>query len=371
MREKLRQRFALRGKCSSSVGAFGTDQNSRERSAIGELKRTLLDWAFAFPDPECEWRAPAVHEGRLIGGRHRPDVVLATGGPWTSLLVGRQLAKRFRVPFVADFRDPWTANPYHTPPAAFLSQRAKVLEHAVCKSASWIIANTEELAARFREHYPDIAQKVVTITNGFNLRPQTDERDGVDGADRSSSGIELSFFGTLYGNGNPLPLLQAVQGMSDDVGSDQLRLRFVGTWEIPDARCESLARDLEKRGYLRREPPLSHDICLREMSRASLLLIMQPHSPLQIPAKTYEYISTGRPILVLGGDGATANLVENHRLGLCCPNQMPKIKELLYGLVTGRVRIPTPPEQEVGKFHYRNIVGRVAAVLADACEARS
>ena len=166
-----------------------------------------------------------------------------------------------------------------------------------------------------------------------------------------------------------MPLLEAVQDVSDEIGSDQLRLRFVGTWEIPDARCESLARGLEKRGYLRREPPLPHDVCLREMSRASLLLIMQPHSPMQIPAKTYEYISTGRPILVIGGEGATANLVENHRLGLCCPNQVPQIRELLYRLVTGRAKIPMPAEQEVEKFHYRNIVGRVADVLARVCEA--
>ena len=75
-------------------------------------KETLLESLFAFPDPQAAWEMPAILRGAALKGEKRPNVVLATGGPWTSLLVGRGIAQRLSVPLVIDYRDPWTSNPF-------------------------------------------------------------------------------------------------------------------------------------------------------------------------------------------------------------------------------------------------------------------
>jgi len=92
-------------------------------------------------------------------------------------------------------------------------------------------------------------------------------------------------------------------------------------------------------------------------------LILQPGSPLQIPGKIYEYIATGRPLLVIGGEGATARLVDQHRLGVCCPNRTSEIKSLIESLATGQTRIAPPRREERERFAYRSLAGDLASVL--------
>jgi glycosyltransferase involved in cell wall biosynthesis len=325
-------------------------------------KETILDWAFSFPDPECSWFRPAVRSLWRLPSSQCPDVVFATGGPWTSLLVGKRLAERFGVPFIADFRDPWTRNPYYRLPSEFLTEKAKKLECSIVSAAARVVANTEELRELFIAQYPNCRDKIVTITNGFNTNLNANL--GIESSPDSEA-IELSYFGTLYGNGNPLPLLEAVTELveEDSLTSNRFRLRFVGTWEIRDDRCDVLAQALEKQGLLLREPPVPHHLCLQQMSQADVLLIMQPHSPLQTPAKTYEYISTGRPILVLGGEGATANLIKKYGLGRCCPNNAREIKQVLRRLISKEVQIRPPSIEDTIRFHYSRLTGQLAGVL--------
>ena len=340
-----------------------------------DLKNMALDWLFSFPDPQCFWLHPAVKRYSRLARDEYPDVVFATGGPWTSLLIGKALAKQFQVPFVADLRDPWTCNPYIEIRSPFLFQRAVRLERSIYETAARVVANTAELCTKLRSDHPDLGEKFVTITNGFDdvtCNPTTNGKlqQGVHAV--GSPTIELCHFGTVYGKRTPLLLLQAVKELIEEkqFGVDELRIRFRGAWEVTETSCESLARELEQRGTLHREPPVPHDECLRLMMAAEILLILQPASPLQIPGKIYEYIATGRPIVVIGGEGATAHMVERHRLGACCRNEIVDIKAMLSRVLIGQTRIMPPPKEELGRFEYRTLAGDLASVF-DAVTQRS
>jgi hypothetical protein len=162
-----------------------------------------------------------------------------------------------------------------------------------------------------------------------------------------------------------VPLLQACSELLQEgrIRPDNLRLRFVGAWDVVDARCEALARGLERLGILRRERTMSREACLAEMSHSQWLLALQGGFPLQIPAKVYEYVATGRPILVIGGEGATAALIQNERLGVCWPNRSAIIKEELYSLIEGRTSIEAASSRDVQRFHYRALTAQLADVL--------
>ena len=103
------------------------------------------------------------------------------------------------------------------------------------------------------------------------------------------------------------------------------------------------------------------------MARADLLLIFQPGFPLQIPGKIYEYIASRRPLLIIGGEGATGNLVERYRLGACCLNQVAAIKSLLLKFINGQIDIVPPMDADVDRFHYRSLTGELANILDSVC----
>ncbi|MEO5957337.1 MAG: hypothetical protein ABIR36_16830 [Nitrospiraceae bacterium] len=130
-----------------------------------------------------------------------------------------------------------------------------------------------------------------------------------------------------------------------------------------------LAKALEERGVLRLVPPVSHQECLQEMARSNVLLILQPDYPLQVPAKIYEYIVAGRPLLVIGGEGATANLVQRHRLGRCCKNAVQEIKRTLMSILSPESALLAPPA-ETEQFSYRALTGRLAELFDRVCEER-
>ena len=159
---------------------------SAGNSPLSMAKRFLLDWLFSFPDPQCSWIAAVMKHVSSWPREQFPDAIFATGSPWTSLVIGRQLASRFEVPFLADFRDPWAPNAFYHYTSPYLIKKTKLLEESVCSSADWVIANTEELRGQFHTEYPSLERKCITLTNGFHrddfgeadIRPPRLERNG-------------------------------------------------------------------------------------------------------------------------------------------------------------------------------------------------
>lgn len=340
-----------------------------------KLKDLILDWAFAFPDRQCGWYSPAVRNLKGISQREIPDVVLATGGPWTNFLVGHALAEYFNRPLVLDYRDPWNCNPYYSFSSTLLTRKSQESEARVCRAAVHVIANTEELRARLIDEYGELRDRCTWIPNGFDrdVMSRMDLSETSSAAGPGSIGYELCHFGTVYGKRTPRVLLQAMWELfqAGKVKAEMIRLRFVGGWDTTDQECERYAVLLEKQGLLRREPAVPHSACLREMQRSSVLLVLQPDSPLQVPAKIYEYVATGRPLLLIGGEGATANLVDRHALGISTPNQIERIKQLLSELAAGKQKLVPPDPERVNQFEYQSLTGELAAVLDAAHNMRA
>ena len=340
-------------------------------------KECILQWLFYFPDHQQSWLRPAVRQFSQIPPRERPDVVLATGSPWTNLLVGHELAKVYRVPFIADFRDPWIDNPCLSELPRYLSKKSERLERFICQSADRITTTTPELTSRLASRYPEQEGKIITITNGFDEEifkkdiAVYSERDrGPQVYTDKNARLEIAHFGTVYGARNPFHLLAASWELFKEkvLGPDNFLLRFVGAWEVPDTRCNELAEELEHIGIVFREPSMDHALCLTAMSLAQVLLVLQHGFPLQVPGKIYEYIATGRPILVIGGEGATTRLVRRNKLGRCCPNSITEIKETLKGHVTGQSPIKAPQLESTVRFSYRSLTNQLCGVLTEITE---
>lgn len=381
-RERLSQ-LLTQGKISSSTALVAGSPIRSQESAKGPTSsvraclRFLTDALLEFPDPQCHWYRPAVWALAKMPAQERPHAIWATGGPWTSLLVGKRLAQEFNIPFVADFRDPWIGG-FEFFSSKLLHKKATSLERGVCAVAARVILNTEELRLRFCSVYPEWQHKFVTITNGYaeelrSVSPSQGNRGTIartEGGDTPT--LELCHFGTVYGNRSPIALFRAIQELLAEgmVNVFRLRLRFVGAWDVNDSDCTQVAKALEERGVLKLVPPVPHQECLQEMARSDVLLILQPDYPLQVPAKIYEYIVAGRPLLVIGGEGATANLVQRHRLGRCCPNTVQEIKRLLASILLSESALLAPNPTDTEQFSYRALSGRLAELLDRVCEER-
>jgi len=338
------------------------------------LRRSVaagLRMLFAFPDNCAGWFRPGVREGLRLVAELRPDVVLATAPPWTGLLVGAAIAQRAGIPLVADFRDPWTASEKRYADLPGGMGRANRLERRTIGHAARVIANTAEAAVWLKSKYPRDAHKVVAIPNGYDpdLMPAFENETVHDRARSGAEPLEICHFGTVYRARSPTQLLLALSDLAAEHSGatpPPLRVRFIGAWQVNDSETIALAGRLERSGIMTREPALPHAACLHAMRASNALLILQPDLPLQIPGKLYEYIAAGRPLVVVGGEGATASLVTSARLGVCCADERAAIRELFGALARGTRRLSDPDPAASRRFEYRSLAGRLAATLDEA-----
>ncbi len=90
---------------------------------------------------------------------HRPEVVLVTAPPFSTMIVAAEIARKADLPLVLDFRDPWTRVPWGPRnKSRFGQKRATQLERLCVAQAARVILNTDALKSDFLRHYPKWTQ---------------------------------------------------------------------------------------------------------------------------------------------------------------------------------------------------------------------
>ena len=196
----------------------------------------------------------------------------------------------------------------------FKRRKIQRFEHRTVRLADTLIMNTPELLADFENHYDDlIDEKAVAITNGFDPADFAD-LPGPDG--KANGEIVICHTGTFYRQRSPMPFLNALRdAIKSGELSKRFRVRFIGGAGDFAAEVDHFLTENNLDDAVEIVPPIPHRECLRETMRADVLLIVQPVTPVQIPAKIFEYIATKKPILAVSAEGATANVVLENKLG--------------------------------------------------------
>jgi glycosyltransferase involved in cell wall biosynthesis len=226
------------------------------------------------------------------------------------------LKQRYRIPLVADFRDPWVSCPWAPPESPShgpnLRQRWEAhQERRLMREADAIIANTPNTAQALAEVYPLARERITSIPNGFD--PEVFQPPLLLTPKPPDAPITLLHPGQLYAGRDPRPLLRALAGLHRDARSDvRFHLRFIGHLES-DARDYDIAaeaRSLDLGAALSVEPQLPYAHVIEEMRRSDILLLLDtPARRLGVPAKLYEFLGAGRPILSLTEPGSDSDII--------------------------------------------------------------
>ncbi|GMA64677.1 glycosyltransferase [Alicyclobacillus fastidiosus] len=287
---------------------------SRLKRWLKRCKDLLL-----IPDEQVLWAIRAAVVGANVIRREKVSCVFTTSSPVSAHLTGWLLRRWTRVPWVADFRDPWTDNLHFAADGGRASIERR-LERSVLRGATAITTVTDGFALRFAEKYPFVANKTTVIRNGV------DPSDFAELERAPSSGkFTMLYAGILYPKRSPAVFLKALSQAlrSGRIHSDHIRVEFAGVFDYPGSFAN---RELVERLHLEKVVKvlgyLSHDEVVRRMENAhSLLLIGDDHPSANqyIPGKLYEYLYTRRPIFALLKQGEASSLIEHHEAGVVVP----------------------------------------------------
>lgn len=323
-------------------------------------------WA-AVPDRYVSWLPFAILRGLSIIGRYEVRALFSTSPYPTAHLIAAILRARAKIPWIADFRDPWIEDGIYPPPRSLRFMIESRLERAVVEGASHITVTTPEFRQELLRRYPDLAAaKVSVIYNGY---------DEADFAELPQL-VRPPLFEVLHAGlvtpayRDPGPLLGALAALlrKGQISPSDVRVVFLGGGDWLNSR--QFADTIEHFGLqaiVRVLPRLPHEAALRRLQQAAVLLVLQASEDTKnlIPAKLYEYLRIGRPILAITPKGATADLLRHLGVGLAAdPACESAIESALLALYrqwqTGAT--PSRPRHLV-RFSRRMLAAQLAAIL--------
>ncbi len=234
---------------------------------------------------------------KIISDNNVP-VFLSTHPP-RCVQLGALFAKYASKAFwVADFRDPW---PSYTK-KGFSFDRAcnRFFLRRILRNADLILAVTKNnLEFLQKVARSDISKKCLLVPNAVEIslfedidtiRPSTDDK------------ILLGHLGDLYyDHRNPRPILKALAKLREQSDRyNKLEIHFwgnTGYWDGLDTdgliRNENLVGSAFYHGSV--DQKTAHGI----IKGLDVLVLLAFDQPLQVPAKTYEYLLSGKPLLAL------------------------------------------------------------------------
>jgi glycosyltransferase involved in cell wall biosynthesis len=327
---------------SSADKGLPSDEIVPKGTVIVQRMSALYRDIVNFPDRQVGWAPYALSAARKLFRGWRPDLIYASVPPYTSLFVADILARRYDIPWVAEYRDRWCDDPYSVMPRwrAWLEHR---LERRMMERAAGIVTVSEPWAELYRTKY---GRPTRAVLNGY------DPEDVPDPAPQAEPGpVRIVYTGAIYpGKRDPSPLFAAL-AKRPDLGKD-VRVEFYGTKpeHVLPLAAQAGVRD---RIAVHAGVPFRQSLALQHA--ADVLLLMQWNDPREqgnVPAKLFEYMATGRPILGIGiEDGVPARLIDARGAGIYA-NDPDRIAAQLGRWVeekqaTGRVR-PVDPAARIG-----------------------
>jgi len=260
------------------------------------------------------WAWPAFIEGVKILLRGKIDLIWATGDPWSSLRAAYNLAGCFRLPLVADFRDPWTYGILWNPETPTLAEWNRRWQRKIlARAAKTVFASPLTCDIMARQVAPDLADRFTTITNGFDPAPCDAWRDV------PSDKCLFAFVGNLSpAYRDPRIIIDALRLLPHL--SDEICFQFVGNMNgFESIVDQNLVRHLS---------PVSHIQSRRCMRGADVLVLLQTFAGLGsdvVSGKAYEYLAARKPILaVVPEQGGDAWLVRSADAGMITGISDPK-----------------------------------------------
>jgi glycosyltransferase involved in cell wall biosynthesis len=261
-------------------------------SRIAGPRKSRLANSLLLPDRDITWYPFAYRAASHWIRRHQIDAIYSTSPTMTNHLVAQRLARRYRLPWVADFRDPWTlSNRYAN--RGLRRRWEQRIENSIIHNADRICMVSDTMVKMYAEAFPEARNKLILVRNGF------DDADfaNLPRADRDGRFV-LLHSGTLDGTyRNPAVLLQAIAALKQKnfINSKTFCFRVagkVGPTVMHEASILGLSDMVDFVGI----QPHRESLLLMTTAAALVLIELLPEN---MTTKFYEYLAAHKPILAM------------------------------------------------------------------------
>jgi glycosyltransferase involved in cell wall biosynthesis len=297
----------LQGKSGKQVpeAMSGSYENQSTFQKISRFIRSN----FFIPDPKVGWFPFAVKQGKKVMKEMPVKAIITTGPPNSVHLIGKKLRKKYNIPWIMDFRDPWTSS-YLVKELIARSRLAENIDQGMENKALKLADCVTGISPGLLTEFQDRANRLEVIYNGF------DEEEFPPYQKKPQSKFSLAYIGSLKPNQNIHALWQALAELikeRDDFRKDFV-LQFTGS---PNPHIIDTIKNYGLKDHLNLSGFIPHQQAIEQMQQTSLLLFIVPRAKYAksiTSGKIFEYMASRTPIVSLGPtDGDAAWILKKAR----------------------------------------------------------
>jgi len=273
----------------------GFISDATEKGSWRERLALFIRSNFFFPDPRCFWRRPSVRYLHQRLKKEPVNWIITTGPPQSMHLIGKDLHRKTKIPWLADFRDPWTGIYYfkHLKMLPFTIKRHKRAEQAVVGEANVVTVVSPQMK---RDFLPLRHRRIEVIPNGY------DETDFEVEPITFEGKFTICHTGLFTRDANPDNLWRALSELITENESFAQALQIVLVGQT-DGVVKKAIEEAGLLPYTNFVPYVPHLKAVAYQKGANLLLLTlkkEPESKGIITGKFFEYVAAGNPILGIG-----------------------------------------------------------------------
>jgi glycosyltransferase involved in cell wall biosynthesis len=321
----------------------------------------IIQEVFTFPTMYSIWARRAFEKGYDLLNQEPIDAIISSSSPVSTHLIARCLKERTHIPWVADFRDPWTQNHYYH----YSNLRKKIernLEIKTISAADHLVSVSEHFCEKLGLLHKN--KEISIIYNGY-------DPDDLQNTEKISGKFSITYTGNIYsGSQDPDPLFRALRELlaHDLLDTADLEVNFYGGIN------RELSQNVQKynlQNYVKFHGTVSREDALKSQKTSQLLLLLSWNDLNEkgvIPAKIYEYLAAKRPILSIGniGGGEVRLILERTNSGV----DLTEIEEIKQKLLLAYSEFKNQGyvkysgiQEEIEKFSQREMARKYSEVL--------
>jgi len=341
---------------------------SDRHSEAGFVRRSYVKrgpWhpkSWLVPDSQILWYPLAVRRVMRASRQQRWDVVYGTSAPPINFLIAYRLSRRLGIPLFLDYRDPWT-NAFFSPQRPrFLARFEERLETRIYSSAK-AVATLDPCCVVVPERNAPTSQPLQVIPNGYD---EADFKDLVP--------VEMPYFSIVH-TGNLsvdrplLPMWSVLEQVLRDAPELKGKIHF---WQVGtvDGTIETQMKEAPVGVEVHYVPPVAMREALRYMMGADLLLVASADKDKNMPAKIYQYLRAGPPILGLiepGADGIADMVKFAGDSFACYKSEATTASPFVLKLARRGSRQKYVISKEIEQFSRFELTRKFAGMLSEIC----
>jgi glycosyl transferase family 4/glycosyl transferase family 1 len=314
---------------------------------------------YFIPDARKFWVKPSINYLINYLKKNKVDIVISTGPPHSTHLIGLGLKEQLNVKWIADFRDPWTDIDYfyQLPLTKKAIKKHHYLEKKVLQNADTVLV----VGKTMKENYKKFNKNVLIITNGFDS-DLTNERSKLD------SKFTLTHIGLMNADRNPSMLWQVLADILNDNKEflNDFKLKLIGKVDASvknDILKHKLSNSVQIIDYV------SHNKVIEFQNKSQVLLLIVNNVPSAnqiITGKIFEYLMAKRPILAIAPTkGDLSEIISKTNSGDVIEfNDAKKLKSTILDLYSKfKQKKLTIDSKNIEQFHRRELTKQVSEII--------